>query len=69
MGGHARVDVCILALSAVSVGFLASQDVISLVLWFELVNVPLVGLLLVRPIVHGVGGMKAWASAVWLLCG
>ena len=57
MGGHARVDVCILALSAVSVWFLASQDVISLVLWFELVHVSLVELLLVRPIVHGVGGM------------
>jgi hypothetical protein len=55
------------------VGFLVSQDVVSLLLWFELVNVPLLGLLCVRPVVlvgGGLpGGLKGWASAVGLLCG
>jgi len=46
------------------VGFLVSQDVVSLLLWFELVNVPLLGLLLGLK-----GGRKGWASAVGLLCG
>ena len=50
-----------------SIAFLLAADVVSLVLWFELVNVPLVGLLSVRPVITAVGGVKGWASALWLL--
>ena len=55
-------------LAVASVGFLVAQDVVSVALWFEVVNLPLVGLLVVRPCVSGVSGVKGWVQAVWLLC-
>ena len=72
MGPH--VDVCVVALCVASLGFLLCQDVVSLLLCFELANVPLVGLLCgagagVGERSGAKGGLKGWASAVWLLCG
>jgi hypothetical protein len=61
------VDVCVVLLCVCSVGFLVCQDVVSLALWFEFVNVPLLGLICVRPVM--VHGGKAWVGSCWLLCG
>lgn len=58
---------CVWLLLLSSLAFLAAADLVSLVFWFELVNVPLVGLLSVRPVVTHVGGVKGWVSALWLL--
>ena len=68
VSGVRRWSGLVLALALASVGFLVAQDVVSLALWFEVVNLPLVGLLVVRPCVSGVAGVKGWLQAVWLLC-
>jgi len=73
MGYGASVDICVVVLCAACMGFLVAQDVVTLLLCFELVNLPLVGLLLLRPAVllsgGSAGGIKGWVSAVGLLVG
>ena len=66
------MDVCVVLLCVSSMGFLVSQDVVSFVLCFELVNVPLMGLVMLRPGFMGVGNgasVKGWSGAMGLLVG